>query len=117
MLKFRSLPLRAGSLQDVLGGATKSSQVMLSGLTQFWGSIGAKGLDDDLAFTTCAGNADTVSSIAAARTTIEADERPLGAMFALQSYETAMARIPIRPKLKSDQVDRAKTWDHDGDSG
>lgn len=81
MLKLRSLPLRAGSLQDVVGGATKSSHVMLSGLTHFWGSIGAKGANAALGFR-CAGKADAVSSIAAASTTTEADERPDGAIAA-----------------------------------
>lgn len=48
MLKFRSRPFRAGLLQSVVGGALKSAQVMLSGLTHFCGSIGANGLVGEL---------------------------------------------------------------------
>ena len=103
ILKFRSLPLRAGSLQDVLGGATKSSHVMLSGLTQFWGSIGAKGADGALAFRVCAGNADTVSSIAAASATRDAGERPLCTIFAIvQRSRTLNDGLVLRPSWKSD---------------
>lgn len=99
MLKLRSRPLRAGSAHDVLGGATKSSHVMLSGLTQFCGSIGANGVDAALGFKRWAGKADAVSSIAAASTSMVA-ERPLAAIVAIvQGTET------LNNDLFSDQLE------------
>lgn len=104
MLKFRSRPLRAGSLQDVLGGATKSSHVMLSGLTQFCGSRGANGVVGALVFRSCAGKADAGCSIAAARTTIETGEWPFGAIVAVVQDSTSNDELGSQ----KNQVDRSR---------
>ena len=88
MLKLRDLPFRTGSLQLVLGGATKSFQVMLSGFTQFCGSMGANGLDRgvDPIWLTVAGMAQAVENIVAAKAATEGAEWLLMANMAVEQW-------------------------------